>query len=310
MIGLMLLAFPAQPAFADIVSSKQTMFSGMNVYAPTVLLERGVYKMWYGGWQTSSDYPNDKIYYRTSSDNVNWSSPVPVLTPPQVHLGAQHINDPSVVRVQDGKTGSRYFMFYTVCMSPCAQSDNQIWSAVSTDGVAWSDHRPLLATAYGPAEPSVIADGNGKTFRVYYAERLRDCNVVRMATFDRSFALKSTTNVFTLNMPNCLTGPEVRYFNNSWHLFYNVWFSSEADPTVVGRASIYESESSSNTAWQSFSELISTPDDTSCGAITPGVLSTGGAEYDLYFGRTPTNGTPYCDVSHQESVERWRWIDD
>jgi len=29
-------------------------------------------------------------------------------------------------------------MFYTVCVSPCVQSDNQVWSSVSSDGVHWS----------------------------------------------------------------------------------------------------------------------------------------------------------------------------
>ncbi len=52
--------------------------------------------MWYGGWQTDADFPHDKIYYRVSADNVNWSEPITVLRPGDVASNAQHVNDPTV----------------------------------------------------------------------------------------------------------------------------------------------------------------------------------------------------------------------
>jgi hypothetical protein len=68
-----------------IVSQSQD-FTGLNVYSPTLLYDsqENVYKMWYGGWQAASDCCHDKIYYRTSTDDINWSAPITVLTPTEV----------------------------------------------------------------------------------------------------------------------------------------------------------------------------------------------------------------------------------
>ena len=86
--------------------------------------------MWYGGWQSDSDYPNDKIYYRTSTDNINWLAPATVLRPADVSPNAYHVNDPTVTKHFNTATSAyQYTMFFTVCMNPCADDATELWSA-------------------------------------------------------------------------------------------------------------------------------------------------------------------------------------
>jgi hypothetical protein len=123
---------------ADTIVSETLMFTGMNIYSPSLIYDNGVYKMWYGGWQTQSDYPNDKIYYRTSTDNVNWSAPITVLTPGDIGPNVVHVNDPSVTKHFNTTSGQwQYTMFYTICINTCHPADNQVWSSVSGDGIHW-----------------------------------------------------------------------------------------------------------------------------------------------------------------------------
>lgn len=100
-----------------------------NVYAPDVLYEDGVYRLWYGG---QSENGHDAIHFATSADGVRWTK-YGVVLPTGT---ANHVNDPSVVRV----AGS-YFMYYTV--APEAELD-QVWCATSPDGLNWTVCGPVL----------------------------------------------------------------------------------------------------------------------------------------------------------------------
>jgi hypothetical protein len=285
---------------ADSVIDMQWMFSGRNVYAPT-LVQNGIYQMWYGGWQSSSDYPNDKIYYRTSYDNVHWSSPTTVLTPWQIGQNVVHVNDPTVtVHFNEANGQWQYTMFYTVCVSPCNQSDNQIWSSVSGDGVHWVYHTPLLV-GLGPAEPSVIIDpqADGTFWKVYYVDRL-DATIVKMAKVSGDRNMLAVQSVFA--GPGTISSAEVKEFNGKWHLFFNAFFADRVD--------LYKSESSTNESWPAeYEVLITNPGPSYCATVTPGVLSAGGDQYDLYFGLTPRLPSGGCDISQQQSIQRWRWVD-
>lgn len=299
-----LLLLSAVPASADTVVSQVALFAGRNVYAPSVINDEGIYKMWYGGWQTEADFPNDKIYYRTSSDNTNWSAPMTVLQPSQVHPNAQHVNDPSVTKHFDATNGLyQYTMFYTVCMNPCNPSDNQIWSSTSADGVNWENHQMLLAGPPGPAEPSIIIDPepDGTFWKVYYVDRLEPTKV-KVARVDGNRNATSVQIVYTFpGETQSISGPEVRAFNGKWHLFFNVFFADRVD--------IYKVESTSNTTWPStFEIVIQNSGPLFCGTLTPSILPAGGAQYDLYYGLTPRPASG-CDLTQQQSVHRWRMED-
>ena len=135
-----------------------------NVYAADVLWHDGRWWMWYGGQGGDG---HDAIFLARSDDLVSWEkhpswwNPQPVVdTPP-----ANHVNDPSVVRV-----GGTFYMFYTE--APTGEND-EVHLATSSDGIAWSKQGVVLDV--GPAgswepdrvgRPAVLhEDGE---FRMWY----------------------------------------------------------------------------------------------------------------------------------------------
>src|SRR6056297_3152028 len=96
-----------------------------NLYAPDILMENGIYKMWYGA--QSSD-GHDSIHFATSDNGRDWLK-YGVTIPTGEN---NHVNDPSVVKVND-----LYYMYYTV--APEDELD-EIWAATSENGLNWTLH--------------------------------------------------------------------------------------------------------------------------------------------------------------------------
>jgi predicted GH43/DUF377 family glycosyl hydrolase len=107
---------------------------GDNIYAPCVLYEDRIYKMWYGGQGKDG---HDRIHYAVSEDGINWLKKGVVLD----CGSSNHVNDPSVVKV--AKT---YHMFYTR-----AQKDeiDRIHLATSQDGLRWNIKGEVLGVSDG-----------------------------------------------------------------------------------------------------------------------------------------------------------------
>ncbi len=132
-----------------------------NVYAPDILIENGRYRMWYGGL---GDDGHDRIHYAESLDGLRWKKKGVVLE----DKAANHVNDPSVVRIRD-----RYFMYYTVAG---AGVTDRIDVATSKDGIRWQRQGTALR-AGEPGEwdgllvgrPSVLFE-NGQ-FKMWYDGR-------------------------------------------------------------------------------------------------------------------------------------------
>ena len=132
-----------------------------NVYAPDVLLDNGLYRMWFGGQGKDG---HDRLQLAESRDGLAWQSRGVVLD----NGDANHINDPSVVKV-----GGKYFMYYTRAASDVV---DEIALATSADGVRWTPHgvvlRPSSAGNWDSllvGRPSVlIKDG---VYRMWYDGR-------------------------------------------------------------------------------------------------------------------------------------------
>jgi hypothetical protein len=128
-----------------------------NVYAPHVLHENGIYKMWYGGGGTDT---RDRILYAESSDGLNWVKKGAVIDPGSDY----NANDPTVVKV-----GNTYYMYFTVSLVSLI---DRIETATSQDGIHWTKRG--VAIERGPyewnsrfvARPTVIYD-NG-IFKMWY----------------------------------------------------------------------------------------------------------------------------------------------
>ncbi len=112
-----------------------------NVYAPEVHVEDGLYRMWDGGQGADG---HDRIHYAESRDGITWERRGVVLD----NGSANHINDPSIVRV-DGL----YYMYYTHAEEGVM---DEIHLAVSEDGVDWRREGRVLKVGEEGAWDSLL----------------------------------------------------------------------------------------------------------------------------------------------------------
>ena len=132
-----------------------------NAYAPEILVEDGVYRMWYGAQGRDG---HDRIHLAESADGLVWEPKGVVLD----HGSANHVNDPSVVKV-----GNTFFLYYT--RAPVDVRD-EIALATSTDGVTWQEEGTVLGPGADGTwdsllvgRPSVLHE-DGR-FRMWYDGR-------------------------------------------------------------------------------------------------------------------------------------------
>jgi hypothetical protein len=129
-----------------------------NVYAPEIHRDGGRWLMWYGGQGRDG---HDRIHLAESADGLTWTKRGVVLD-----CGtANHVNDPGVVRTDDG-----WWMFYTVAETT---EMDEIAAATSSDGMKWEKRGVVLKRGEGRAwdslkvgRPSVLYEGG--VFRLWY----------------------------------------------------------------------------------------------------------------------------------------------
>lgn len=132
-----------------------------NIYAPDMHKFNGKYWMWFGGQGRDG---HDRIHLAQSDDGKVWKQLGVVLEDPS----ANHVNDPSVVRV-----GKQWFMYYTVAKVDII---DEIALATSADGLRWEKKGTVLSADKAPAfdsllvgRPSVIREN--KKFKMWYDGR-------------------------------------------------------------------------------------------------------------------------------------------
>lgn len=132
-----------------------------NIYAPCVVLDGGVWKMWYGGQGKDG---HDRILYAESQDGRRWKRRGTALE----DNTANHINDPAVVKV-----GDSYFMYFTRAekfvidrIHVATSNDGLKWDVV---GVALDAGRADAWDALSVGRPSVIRDEG--LFKMWYDGR-------------------------------------------------------------------------------------------------------------------------------------------
>ena len=119
-------------------------WDSFRVYAPTVLIEDGIYKMWYTGWDSLDFW---RIGYATSHDGLHWEK---YADNPVLNVGAyfrwdgRRIAHPTVIH-----HGRLYEMWY----AGCDQSGHwAIGYAISNDGITWANTR--ITPSLPPAPPA------------------------------------------------------------------------------------------------------------------------------------------------------------
>jgi predicted GH43/DUF377 family glycosyl hydrolase len=141
-----------------------------NAWAPSVIKDGPIYKMWYTG-VNSSLWPAWRIGYATSSDGLNWSKyPDPVLSPdPSSSWESGLVITPSVIK-KDGV----FMMWYSGALTATGTNE-KIGFATSLDGVNWTRvvTEPVLKNgAPGEWDSNVVTDPfvmfDGGEYRMWY----------------------------------------------------------------------------------------------------------------------------------------------
>jgi hypothetical protein len=121
------------------VMSASSAWEGNEISPGTVLVEGGVYRLWYhaGG----NELPHRNIGYATSADGLVWTRhPMPVLTVgPSGAFDDDEVAEPRVMRV-----GREYWMYYTGANESSRRK--ALGLATSPDGIVWTKRpeNPLL----------------------------------------------------------------------------------------------------------------------------------------------------------------------
>ncbi|MCP4257098.1 MAG: hypothetical protein GY774_06180 [Planctomycetes bacterium] len=130
-------------------SSGSSSWAYSRVGEPTVIIDGGIYKMWFDGYSCSYNNGKQSVGYATSSDGVNWTmyGGNPVIEADSDEYG---IYGPAVI--YDGAT---YKMWY----GSLPDSGIDIGYAASSDGVNWAKYsgNPVLTDGFDPA---VLYNGN------------------------------------------------------------------------------------------------------------------------------------------------------
>lgn len=293
---------------------------GQNVYSPSVVYQNGKYLMYYGGQQNAGTAIYDQIYLKTSTDKINWSAPIALFSAKDISPRGVHANDPSVVI-----NGLQYTMFYTYTESEHEQNQTQIYSAISTDGIHWAYHKPLLSG--GPGEPSAITDQTLEgMWLVYFVDRTFPTQVRRVRVNYKREAVGTAEIAFAAPMARSIktiSSPEVRFFNGVWQLFFNQFENNGVD--------LYKITSSNNLTWEQYTyypgpdprwpnlgmrfalehpiTLIvrASTDSNVCAAITPALFPTSSSSnlYDLYFGMSLRYPNGSCPIYPVGQIMRW-----
>ena len=150
-----------QVLFQGVGETQSAPHGKGNVYAPEILFENGVYRMWFGGQGKDG---HDRIHLAESPDGQIWTQKGVVLDRGEDN----HVNDPSVVHV-----GGVYFLYYTRAH---VDISDVIDVATSDDGVHWIKRgTALLPGKKGQwdsllvGRPSVIYDEG--VFKMWYDGR-------------------------------------------------------------------------------------------------------------------------------------------
>lgn len=105
-----------------------------SISYPSVLLENGLYRMWYGSnlrWGSKSEDMNHVIKYAESLDGIKW------VRTNQIHIDLVHPNEYALSKPFVIKMDNKYFMWYSY-RGDGDISTYRIGYAVSADGFNWS----------------------------------------------------------------------------------------------------------------------------------------------------------------------------
>jgi len=315
----------------DSIETNDSTGVGVNdsqmetIYNPFVLHDEqeSVYKMWYAGWQSQTqDFPNDKIYYRTSKDGVTgWSAYQTVFTPGPPHMptAGYHVNSPAVMKAWNPVTSQfQYTMFFEFAASGTPLQQNEsIWSVVSTDGVSWYEPMKLRDAGDDACDVTMVPSYDGyNTYQVLFtgsggpsscgdrthiwrvkADGFRSPNTSDAEPiYDRPPEVAALQGIFA--------NPHAAKVNGRWQLWFNVYHGPPGNHyTAIGKAPCCTSGPGGELGTCSgFEWVLAAPNDPKpgepCTTATPGILELPG---------DPTRYRMYQSLGYRSADSICRW---
>lgn len=271
------------------------MVTGRNVYAPCVIhdAQENKYKMWYGGWQNNSDAPNDNIYYRESTNGVNWGPATQVLN--HGTLGMYHVNDPSVIKTWNAALGRyMYWMAFTAIdcdPNVCSITNHHIIMGSGFDGKTFGAFQTVVANydTNGVFSPSLVSinDATGE-FWLYYqitgvADRIILTKLIGGTT------PTSTQEVFVSSFDGAHNPDVARRPDGSWAMLFN-----RIDTSNV--FNIWKVSSADGITWTNEQPILINSCSPFCVTTTPNQLWTSPTNYTMFFGLDETLSNPSAEI--------------
>lgn len=189
-------------------------------YAPSVIVEGNVTKMWWGGRGTTG---NDVVYYASKTGGGAWSTPQIVVSP-TVAWESTHLNDASVVKGSFTISGTTYTYAMYYDAGNAVGAHNKIGVAFSNDGVNWTKYsgNPILSDPQGVYEysygmPSVYGTGSSNITMVYFDSRRNGAAIIRTSTDGLSFTA-STPYRLPFSSLDCFADIAYSTSENRWYL--------------------------------------------------------------------------------------------
>lgn len=227
--------YPSNPV---LQTGSSGTWDNVQVYAPTIIFEDNIYKMWYAGF----DATNFRKGYATSTDKINWTKfdfgPV-LLTGTSGSWDALYVTSPSVI-MKDGI----YHMWYTGWPG---SSNNlfRIGYAISSNGTGWDkyDFNPVLSPStignWDPVNvkaPSVVY--NNGIFHMWFAGYDGNKIEIGYASSDdgKNWNWYQGNPVLEGNpdtWENDVTNPNVIFDGIAYHMWYT---GIKGDTTRIGYA--------------------------------------------------------------------------
>jgi predicted GH43/DUF377 family glycosyl hydrolase len=202
-------------------------------FAPTVIKDGNLYKMWWCGGLSSSTEPQSAfgIYHAASTDSFNWSEKQLVLQPTPRSGDSLFVCQPSVVKVND-----IYYMYYVGGSEVTDQTGGlylrgAIFLATSRDGIRWTkfNHDDIPTPIFNLtqngggavtyySQPSVLYYNN--KFYLYYTNSSSGKGTdVFLATSDDGIYFNVQNNVQPVFAPPVGDDRDVKYLNSSGTFF-------------------------------------------------------------------------------------------
>jgi predicted GH43/DUF377 family glycosyl hydrolase len=235
-----------------VFTPKNNPDNPLAITQPRVILDNGIYKMWYLNLYNSA---KSTIWYAESNDGLNWHGVQngPVLVPGDSGSWDDYSVAPGIVI----KEGDNYKMYYNGYHDQYGKWN--IGLAISADGIHWEKYSEPILTAddqeYQIGVSSVLNVNN--TYYLYYSVRHTPYYTISLATSsDGIHWIKHESNPILSPTKNWegtgIYGPSVIYNQDHFEMVY-----MNADASAFGFAA-----SKDGINWVRNSNPIFTADDT------------------------------------------------